>query len=118
LYDTAFYAYFEELPDTTSTTDTTGIAPIADASSLFTLTPNPTTGEVTVTLGQPPLTPPEGGERLTLTIHDAAGNEVMRKELARPGISIPLDLSAFPSGTYFVTLTTPTASGTQKLVVK
>ena len=132
LYDTAFYAYFEEITDTSSTTDTTGIAPIADASSLFTLTPNPTTGEVTVTLGQPPLTlthssvskadsSPNLGEqqrRMTLTIHDAAGNEVMRKELARPGISISLDLSDFPAGVYFVTLTTPTASGTQKLVVK
>ena len=142
LYDTAFYAYFEEITDTSSTTDTTGIAPIADASSLFTLTPNPTTGEVTVTLGQPPLTlthssvskadswlhwrsptfgSPNLGEqlrRLTLTIHDAAGNEVMRKELVRPGISISLDLSDFPAGVYFVTLTTPTASGTQKLVVK
>jgi len=85
-----------------------------------------------VTLGQPPLTlthssvskadsSPNLGEqlrRMTLTIHDAAGNEVLHKELVRPGISISLDLSDLPSGTYFVTLVTPTASGTQKLVVK
>ena len=115
---------------------------LKEGSPLFTLTPNPTTGEVTVTLGQPPLTlthssvskadswlhwrsPTFGSpnlgeqlERMTLTIHDAAGNEVMRKELARPGISISLDLSDLPSGAYFVTLVTPTGSGTQKLVVK
>ena len=113
--DTAFTAVFtQQLPS-----DTTLSLPqplLKEGSPLFTLTPNPTTGEVTVSLGQPPLTPPEGGERMTLTIHDAAGNEVMHKELARPGISI--DLSAFPAGAYFVTLATPTASGTQKLVVK
>ena len=66
------------------------------SASLFTLTPNPTTGEVTVTLGQPPLTPPEGGERLTLTIHDAAGNEVMHKEFLTPH-SGPDPESQFPS---------------------
>ena len=117
--DTAFTAYFNrlaiEIQDSIVIEDSLGID-TRQKPPMFTLTPNPTTGEVTVTFGQPPLTPPEGGERMTLTIHDAAGNEVMRKELVRPGISI--DLSAFPAGVYFVTLTTLTASGTQKLVVK
>ena len=64
---------------------------------------------------------------MTFTLRDAAGHEVMRKELSTlmnvspdtgSQFSIPLDLSSLPAGAYFVTLTTPTASGTQKLVVK
>ena len=55
-----------------------------------------------------------------LTLRDAAGREVLRKEfsIVNCQFSIPLDLSGLAAGTYFVTLTTPTATGTQRLVVK
>jgi hypothetical protein len=48
----------------------------------------------------------------------------MHKELLTPHSGpdpesqFSINLSAFPAGVYFVTIVTPTASGTQKLVVK
>ena len=77
--------------------------------ALFTLTPNPTTGTVRVEFGD------LEGE---LTLCDATGHEVMRKTLAPAQSSIILDLSKLPSGAYFVTLTTPTATSTQRLVLQ
>ncbi len=96
-------------PDTT-----TAITPVEGCpNGLFTLTPNPATGTVTVTVGI--LNSP-----MALTLTDAAGREVMRKEfsIVNCQFSIPLDLSGLAAGTYFVTLSTPTATGTQRLVVK
>ena len=107
--------------------DTTGIARVANAAPLFTLTPNPTTGEVTVTLGILNSQLSILNSPMTLTLRDAAGHEVFRKELSTlmnvsPDtgcqFSIPLDLRHLPSGAYFVTLATTTASSTQRLVVK
>ena len=114
-------------PDTTI-----GIAPVEGCpDGLFILTPNPATGRVTVTVGHnlQALThssvsradsSPNLGEQLVLTLADAAGREVMRKELStfNSQLSTTLDLSGLAAGTYFVTLTTPTATGTQRLVVR
>jgi len=107
-------------PDTT-----TAISPVEGCSDgLFTLTPNPATGMVRVTLGHTPQSlrdsSPNLGEQLILTLTDAAGREVMRKELSIVNcqFSIPIDLSNLPAGAYFVTLSTPAATGTQRLVVR
>ena len=108
-----------------------GISNPDEATRLFTLTPNPATGTVTVTVGHTPQSlrdsSPNLGEQFSLTLTDAAGREVMRKELSTlmnvspdtgSQFSIPIDISGLPAGTYFVTLSTPAASGTQRLVVK
>ena len=114
--DTAFTAYFSKVfhPDTTA-----GINPVEEAGSLFTLTPNPTTGTVRVEIHTPsPLrgTPPIlGGE---LIVHDAAGHEVMRMKVETGQKDVELDLAALPKGTYLVTLTTPQGTGTQRLVLR
>ena len=114
---------------TTEPDTTVGINPVEDAASLFTLTPNPTTGTVRVeihtpsplgsTIGRRPLvrgTPPIlGGE---LIVHDAAGHEVMRMKVETGQKAVELDLAALPKGTYLVTLTTPRATGTQRLVLQ
>ncbi|MBP5540803.1 MAG: hypothetical protein J6X88_04050 [Bacteroidales bacterium] len=121
-------------PDTT-----TSITPVeVNATDFFTLSPNPATGTVTVTVGHTPqslthssalkgTSPNLGEERLTrlgeqliLTLADAAGHEVLRREfsIVNCQFSIPLDLSGLAAGTYFVTLTTPSATGTQRLVVR
>ena len=65
-------------------------------------------------------TSPNLGEQLVLTLTDAAGREVLRREfsIVNCQFSIPLDLSNLPAGAYFVTLSTPTATGTQRLVVR
>ncbi len=100
-------------------TDTTGITPVeADAASFFTLTPNPTTGKVTVTVGILNCQLSILNSPMTLTLRDAAGHEVLRKALPAGTDSVDLDLSHLPAGAYFVTLATPASSATQRLVVK
>ncbi|MBP5540804.1 MAG: T9SS type A sorting domain-containing protein [Bacteroidales bacterium] len=129
--DTVLFYTGSTAPDTT-----TSITPVEGCSDgLFTLSPNPATGTVTVScstgsilapahsspkLGEVPFRAEECVKALTITLTDAAGREVLRKEfsIVNCQFSIPLDLSGLPAGTYFVTLTTPTATGTQRLVVR
>ncbi|MBP5541666.1 MAG: T9SS type A sorting domain-containing protein [Bacteroidales bacterium] len=117
IQDSVFMAYFVEdtsaIDTSTGGADTITLAVEASPDGLFTLSPNPATGTVTVTVGI--LNSP-----MVLTLTDAAGREVLRKEfsIVNCQFSIPLDLSGLPAGTYFVTLTTPTATGTQRLVVR
>ena len=135
--DTVLFYTGSTEPDTTI-----GIAPVeANAADFFTLSPNPATGTVTVTVGHTPQSgthssvsradgwlhwrsptfgSPNLGEQLALTLTDAAGREVLRKEIStfNSQLSTTLDLSGLAAGTYFVTLSTPTATGTQRLVVK
>jgi len=98
-------------------------AAAAEREPFFTLSPNPATGRVRVEIHTPsPLrgTPPNlGGEPGTcsLAVRDAAGHEVMYKVIPPVQTALDLDLSDLPAGAYFVTLTTPTATGTQRLVV-
>ena len=89
-----------------------GVVEGVDAKEPFTLMPNPASGEVRI------VTEGEGFEGGTLTVSDATGREVQRKELARGTRKCVLDVSGLPSGTYFVTLTTAKGTSTQKLVVE
>ena len=100
--DTAFIAFFRDL---------SGIDEAEGGDNLFTLTPNPATGSATLTIARP-------GQRHELVVHNAAGHEVMYKVIPAVQASVDLDLSRLPAGAYFVTLATPTATGTQRLVVR
>ena len=89
----------------------TGIA-APEATTAFTLSPNPTSGEVTVVL--PPLS-----EGAVLTVADATGREVRRQTIAPTAETtrLRLDLKGLPAGAYFVTVVTPQGSHTEKLVI-
>ena len=102
--DTAFTAYFAR--------QTISVDPEADAEDLFTLTPNPTTGSVCCVIGNGAFA---GG---VLTVADASGREVLRKDLPPQTTSHTISLTEYPKGVYFVTLTTVLGSTTQKLVVE
>ncbi|MBQ9864949.1 MAG: T9SS type A sorting domain-containing protein [Bacteroidales bacterium] len=84
----------------------------ATGEPLFRLLPNPASGSVQCETAGDPF---PGG---TLTLTDATGRELMRRELEPHTTGLRLDLSALPSGTYFVTLATPQGSSTQKLILK
>ena len=103
--------YTGVLPPGTATgdTDSVGIPCLANASTLFTLTPNPARGEVTVRVAEP----------LTgvLTVADASGREVLSREYKGEATPVTLDITALPSGVYFVTLRTEKYTATRKLVV-
>lgn len=79
------------------------------AEARFILSPNPTTGKVAVATG---------GVEGVLTVYDAAGHEVQRMTVEKGRKTVELDLAALPRGTYFVTLATPTATSTQRLVLQ
>jgi hypothetical protein len=90
---------------------TEGIAEAGDRAS-FTLSPNPATGSVhCVWEGE---TFPGG----VLTMTDAAGREVLRRELAPQTRDFTFSVAELPAGTYFVTLATAEGSSTKKLVIK
>ena len=78
----------------------------------FTLSPTPTSGEVTVVL-------PVLGEGAVLTVADATGREVRRQTLppATEGTRLRLDLKGLPAGAYFVTVVTPQGNHTERLVI-
>ena len=112
LWSSPLVVFYSSGQWTEADTGEVGIATI-EATPAFTLSPNPTTGEVTVTL--PPL-----GEGTVLTVADATGREVRRTLLppATEGTRQRLDLKGLPAGAYFVTLVTPQGSHTEKLFVK
>ncbi|MBP5541313.1 MAG: T9SS type A sorting domain-containing protein [Bacteroidales bacterium] len=105
-------------PDTT-----VGIEPIEAASTeaIFTLSPNPTTGKVTVKVGHTPQSlrdsSPNLGEQL-IAVRDAAGHEVLRQAAPAGQETIVLNLSSLPAGTYFVTVTIGGQTGTQRLLLQ
>ena len=88
-----------------------GVASVGNEGSSFTLSPNPARGQVTVTLS-------EDFRGSTLRMQDAAGREVLRRELPRQTQACTFRVADYPSGTYFVTLTTAKGTSTQKLVVE
>ena len=100
--DTSFIAFFKEL---------TSIDTVSGNGNLFSLTPNPATGRTLLTISCP-------GQRHDLVVRDAAGHEVMYKVIPPVQTAVDLDLSNLPAGAYFVTLSTPASSATQRLVVK
>ena len=101
--DTAFTALFRN-PE--------GIEEVQGAGLYMRIEPNPARGQVAVTLSEAA----EGGT--VLRVCDAAGREVLRKELARGTRSHAFGVDGLPAGTYFVTLTTPKGTATQRLVVE
>ena len=88
-----------------------GVASVGNEGRPFTLSPNPARGQVTVTLS-------EDFRGSTLRMQDAAGREVLRRELPRQTQACTFRVADYPSGTYFVTLTTAKGTSTQKLVVE
>ena len=103
--DTAFAAFFKDL---------TAIDEADAPTTLFTLTPNPTDGRVSVEVKSDKLKDKSGVA--TITVCDATGREVLKQKASAP--TTLLDLSELPAGTYFVTVTIGGQSGTRKLVVK
>jgi hypothetical protein len=89
-----------------------GIAPSVAEGAAFALSPNPARGVVSVTLAE------AAARGTVLRVHDVAGREVLRRELAAGTQKVALSVADYPSGTYFVTLTTTDGTGTQRLVVK
>ena len=80
---------------------------------LFAVTPNPSTGRATATMRGGDLS-----EKRLIVVHNAAGHEVLRLPVAPGSESALLDLEGCPPGTYFVTLSSATASATQRLVLE
>ena len=72
--------------------------------------PNPSHGDVTLT-GLP-----KGAE--VMMVCDMAGRVVLREVLARGTESYTFNVADYPAGTYFVTLSTPEGTSTQRLVVE
>ena len=89
-----------------------GIAAAEGAGGAFVLSPNPARGQVTATLTE------AAGSGTVLAVRDAAGREVLRRELARGTRKCVLDVSVLPSGTYFVMLTTAKGTSTRKLIIE
>lgn len=109
--DTAFTAYFAR--------QSVGIDTVAEDGTSFTLTPNPTTGKVTVELhlAQPLCNNGTDMGEPQITVRDAAGHKVLHRTVSAAQTAVELDLSHLATGTYFVTLTTPNSSTTRRLVV-
>ena len=100
--DTAFTAFFVSLD---------AIGNVDEASSFFSLSPNPARSvvNVSVSLQADPLS------QCRLAVVDASGLERLSLPLNGPDTSIPLD--NLSPGTYFVVLHSPKGSFTQRLVV-
>ena len=79
---------------------------------LFSLNPNPSNGEVLLSLSQPL------GSSATLTLRDAAGHELLVRSLPPNSTSLSLSLRHLPAGPYFLTLSSPQGSSTQKLIIQ
>jgi hypothetical protein len=104
-HDTSFAAVFARQ-------EFVGIDEAGNPVPLFTLTPNPAKGSVTVSVTDPEAV----GGKCTLTLSDAAGRRLLTQPVEAATFSLPLD--GYPAGTYFLTLATPSRSSTQKLVVE
>ena len=104
-HDTSFAAVFARQ-------EFVGIDEAGNSVPLFTLTPNPARGSVTVSVTDPEAV----GGKCTLTLSDAAGRRLLTQPVEAATFSLPLD--GYPAGTYFLTLATPSRSSTRKLVVE
>ena len=89
--------------------DTTGIRNLAEGLP-FDLQPNPASGSVVLTLDAV-----EGG---TVTVTDLAGREVLQQPLQPGAKRHKIDIGQLPAGAYLVRVTTPTATGTRRLLVR
>lgn len=75
----------------------------------FTLTPNPARGLVTVRLA-------DCSPHTTLTIRDATGHDILTIPVSAATFTIPIH--NYAAGTYFVTLSTPHATTTERLIIE
>ena len=107
--DTVFTAIFELVEDSGSHQ---GIGAVPPLGSQFRLVPNPASSEVRCVMGG------EGFAGGVLTVADAAGREVLRRELKASERVCEFRVADLPAGTYFVTLTTKEGTSTRKLVVE
>ena len=80
-------------------------------ATLFSLSPNPTRDEVTVTVAG------VAGSVCWLTLRDEQGRELLRRELACGMQTCVLKVADLPAGIYFVTLTMAEGTSTQKLIL-
>ena len=103
--DTSFTAHFNWI------SQHEGIFTTDDQTPLCSLTPNPAHNSVTVTINTS--TPPLGS---TLTLCDEAGRELFSTQLSN--LKSQISILNYPAGTYLVTLRTPDASATRKLIIK
>ncbi len=86
---------------------------VADATLQdFTMYPNPATSEVILNLSN------QGFDGLIVTVANNLGQVLESKELLENTTSIPLDISGYPAGVYFVTLKAGNDITTKKLVVQ
>ncbi|MBR1834341.1 MAG: hypothetical protein IJ785_02360 [Bacteroidales bacterium] len=92
--DPIYFYTGDSMPDTSHHASEEGIAE-AQGGMAFSLTPNPAHGYVTLTLEGVGL---EGGVQMTM--HDAAGREVMRRTLHERETRLPL--GGLPAGLYTV----------------
>ena len=60
--------------------------------------------------------PRDVGGGSTLTLSDASGRRLLTLPVTDPQLT--LSLASYPAGPYFLSLTTPQGSSTQKLVVE
>lgn len=88
------------------------IEAVSEGEAAFSLMPNPAWGSVSCALHDVGLA---GG---TLTVVNALGQEVLRKDVAPQTQVVELSVENLPQGAYYVTLTTPRLTTTQKLLVK
>ena len=99
--DTTFTAYFAH---------SAGIDVAGEPT--FSLSPNPTEGNVTITLAAP------ATADVKMTLHDVAGHEVMTVSIPAGQESATLSLHNLPTGAYYATLHQNGKLSTQKLVLK
>ena len=108
MQDTAFTAHFAS-PQGIAAPD----GQLSILNSQFSITPNPARSSVTVTIN-PQL--PILNSQLSMTLTDAAGRELLNTKVTT--LNFQLSVSQYPAGTYFLTLRTPDATSTQRLVIK
>ncbi|MBR5353454.1 MAG: T9SS type A sorting domain-containing protein, partial [Bacteroidales bacterium] len=78
----------------------------------FTLSPNPAHTSVTVTLAAP------CGSGCSLSLLDASGHTVLSLPLPAGSSNATLPLRDLPAGPYFVSLSSPQGSSSQKLILQ
>ena len=110
--DPVYFYTGDHMPDTTHHTQPEGIAAPEEALP-FAIVPNPSragTRQVVEIGQQVPL------QGLTLTLHDAAGHEVLRMEVKKHRFALPVQ--GLPAGVYMATLASPIGTTVKKLVVE
>ena len=110
--DPVYFYTGDHMPDTTHHTQPEGIAAPEEALP-FAIVPNPSragTRQVVEIGQQVPL------QGLTLTLHDAAGHEVLRMEVKEHRFALPVQ--GLPAGVYMVTLASPQGKAPRRVVVE